>query len=78
MRKSLANSRTSSFGPNLRTANRSSRKFSVASYQSGLLSDVNSNGGIVSARTEAMFKKTIDYSAQKGNACDERLAELIK
>ena len=46
----------------------------------GLLSSVNSscNGLVVTARTEALFKKTIDYAAQKGNACDERLAELIK
>ena len=44
---------------------------------SRLMSDVNSNG-IVSANTEALFNKTIDYSAERGNACDERLAELIK
>ena len=51
---------------------------SVNSVNSGnLLSDVNSNN-FVSAGTEALFKKTIDYSAQKGNLCDERLAELIK
>lgn len=51
---------------------------SVNSINSGnLLSDVNSNN-FVSAGTEALFKKTIDYSAQKGNLCDERLAELIK
>jgi len=63
-------------GPNLRTASRSSRR----SLQSGMLlsSDCSDGGGIVSAKTEALFKKTIDYSAQLGNACDERLAELIK
>lgn len=44
---------------------------------SGLLSSVSSNG-VITARTEALFNKTIDYSAKKGNACDERLAELIK
>ena len=74
----LRDRRTSSFGPNLMTANRSSRKLSVASYQSGLLSDVNSSNVIVSPSTEQIFDKTIDYSAKKGNACDERLAELIK
>ena len=41
------------------------------------MSDVNSNG-IISSRTENLFKKTINYQALKGNACDERLAELIK
>ena len=42
------------------------------------MSDVNSTNGFVSQRTQNLFKKTINYSAQKGNACDERLAELIK
>lgn len=64
-------------GPNLRTAARSSRKFSVNSCNSALMSDVNSNG-VVTSRTENLFKKTIDYAAMKGNAVDERLAELIK
>lgn len=41
------------------------------------MSDVNSNG-LVSPTTEALFDKTTDYSAQRGNACDERLADLIK
>ncbi len=62
-------------GPNLRTASRSSRK----SLQSGLLlSHASGDSNFVSARTEALFKKPIDYAAQQGNACDERLAELIK
>ena len=43
-----------------------------------LISEVSSNGQIVSDRTENLFKKTIDYTAKEGNACDERLAELIK
>lgn len=67
--------RTASMGPNLHTANRS--RMSVNSVNSRLMSDVNSNG-LVSAQTEALFNKTIDYSAQRGNDCDERLAELIK
>jgi len=75
MRKSQPGIRTSA-GPNLRTASRSSRK-TMGSVNSGLLSDVNSNG-MISAKTEALFKKPIDYAAMKGNACDERLAELIK
>lgn len=54
-----------------------SRRSAISSTGS-LLSDVNSNGAIVSPKTEGLFKKTIDYAAQKGNACDERLAELIK
>jgi len=60
--------------PNLRTASRSSMR----SMNSGLLLSETSGDNVVSARTEALFKKTIDYAAQKGNACDERLAELIK
>ena len=46
--------------PNLRTASRSSR----LSYASGMLiSEASSNGQIVSARTENIFKNTIDYAA---------------
>ena len=56
------------------TANRASRR----SNGSRLLSNASSNGAIVSQQTQDLFKKTIDYKAMKGNACDERLAELIK
>ena len=72
-RKSLP---SATLGPNLRTANRADRRKSSV----GLLSSANSGEGadFVSARTKNLFKKTIDYDAQKGNACDERLAELIK
>ena len=42
------------------------------------MSDASGDHNFVSARTEALFKKPIDYAAQLGNACDERLAELIK
>ena len=71
---------TNARAPNLMTAQRSKhRRISMASNGSsnGLLSDVNSNDVMV-VRTEDVFKNPIDYSAQKGNACDERLAELIK
>ena len=60
----------------MNASNRSQRS-GAGSVSNGLLSDVNSNG-IVSPHTEALFDKTIDYAAQKGNLCDERLAELIK
>ena len=74
LRRSATGSFPTSGGPNLRTASRTSVRSRVSS---NLISDVNSNG-LVSARTEALFNKTIDYDAKKGNACDERLAELIK
>ena len=66
---------TVGMGPNLRTADRSMRR---SSYGSRLLSNASTNGGVVSQQTQDLFKKTIDYKAMKGNACDERLAELIK
>ena len=43
-----------------------------------LSSDPSSNGLIISENTQNLFKKPIDYTAKKGNAIDERIAELIK
>ena len=56
--------------PKLNTANRSRR--SINSDNSG---DFNNTLG---KRVEDVFKGTIDYNAKKGNAVDERLAELIE
>ena len=56
-----------SAGPNLHTASRGNRRMSVASGNSH-----------VGQQVAQLFNKTIDYSAKRGNACDERLAELIK
>ena len=43
-----------------------------------MLSNQSSNGAVISQQTQNLFANTIDYQAKKGNACDERLAELIK
>ena len=46
-----------------------------------LFSDKGSSNGddfTVSSQTAALFKKPIEYTAQTGNACDEKLAELIQ